>query len=459
MKETTKKIITALGILVTSIGTNSVNAQTNEILVGHQMPEVKMNSVLNYKNADVNISDFKGKLLILDFWATYCAPCVSMFGRTDSLQKIFNGKIQFLSVTKEPARKVQPFLDRMYRMNKIKPISVVGDTILSRYFYYASIPYYVWINSNGKVIATTDADEITAENIESVINGKSASFENRRDIRRKAIDYTKSLFVVSDNFVLKDSSRKREVLQRPDILSYSIATRWIDNAQGGFSFDPDHFNGFNVSIDYLYRMSYDLYYYASAIPGAFDSQTTHVFEMPDSLLNKITVPDNSPINGNSAKTIEWGKKYGASYEIVFPKGISWKEKIKQIKSDLDRYFAIPMGFEVVVEKRTDTNTTALKILNGSKLSTVGGRSFEKHDRYFYSQQNEPLATLIRTMNSYFLQGAKTTIVNKTNFEKKVDLQLNCDMTNLNEVNKELLKFGLSLIKEPTAIDVLVFKGK
>jgi thiol-disulfide isomerase/thioredoxin len=193
-------------ILLVCLIPRITSAQTNEILVGHKMPEVKFDNILNYTKTGAKLSDFEGKLLILDFWATYCAPCITMFGKTDSLEKAFQGKVKFLSVTKEPEGKVKPFLDRLYRAKKITPTSVVKDTLLSKYFYYSSIPYYVWINEKGKVIATTDASEITFANIQSVLKGLPTTFQNRTDIRRKPIDNIKSLFVVNDNFILKDST-------------------------------------------------------------------------------------------------------------------------------------------------------------------------------------------------------------------------------------------------------------
>jgi thiol-disulfide isomerase/thioredoxin len=438
---------------------NAVTAQTNEVLIGRQMPEVKLNNLVNSKNANLKLSDFRGKLVILDFWATYCAPCISMFSRTESLQKAFEGKVQFLSVTKEPLRKVQPFLDRMYKTKGIKPISVVGDTLLSKYFYYASIPYYVWINASGKVIATTDAEEITVENINSVLTGKQPRFANRRDIRRKPIDNIKSLFVVNDNFILKDPNQKREEVKASDILGYSIATRWIDDAHGGSAFDSVHFNCYNVSIDYAYRKCFDTYYYSWPQFGTFDSQTSHVFEMSDSLLNSVTVPDSSPINGNSAKTLEWGKKHGISYETFFPVGITWENRFKTVKNDLDNYFGKKMGFTVEVEKRVDSNTTVLKVINNGNhlLISTGEKAIRNYDRYSYMQKNASLNTFVSLMNSYFLQGANTTIVDKTGLKGNVDIDLNCDLTRIDEINIGLDKYGLKLVKEPTLIDVLVFK--
>ena len=41
-------------------------------------------------NYDVNLDDFKGKLLILNFWATWCAPCREEMPSLDDLQSNSN---------------------------------------------------------------------------------------------------------------------------------------------------------------------------------------------------------------------------------------------------------------------------------------------------------------------------------------------------------------------------------
>jgi thiol-disulfide isomerase/thioredoxin len=434
-----------------------VCGQVKAIVVGDKVPNIEIKKIINYKASHASLSDFKGKLLILDFWGTYCAPCITMFPKTDSLAKLFNNKVQFLSVTKEQEGKVKVFLSNMFNVRKIKPVSVVEDTLLSSYFRYSEIPYYVWINADGEVIGTTGASDITEQNVRAALTGKPTTFVNRNDLRWRQIDWEKSLFALSHNYTLIDTLTKREEIPNEDIISYSIAGKYVEHTPGQMWFDQNHFGAYNIATEFLYRWYYDIGYYKSPVPGAFDPLSNHVFEITDKkLLNKISIPPGS-IKGGTKEMHDWGVSNGISYEIVFPKNATWREKMEMIKQDLYRYFEKPLGFEVHVEKRIDSNATVLRRTDDLiNLATTGGKAEEHHDMFTYSQVNMPISRLLSILNSYFFQIRNTSFIDKSGLTKNVDLELNCEMTSLISLNKSLEKYGLRFSVEPTEIDVLVF---
>lgn len=48
---------------------------------------------------DVSLSDFKGKILLVNIWATWCAPCVKEFPSLKNLVKMFDGKVVVLAIS------------------------------------------------------------------------------------------------------------------------------------------------------------------------------------------------------------------------------------------------------------------------------------------------------------------------------------------------------------------------
>lgn len=59
-----------------------------------------------------DIKDYKGKVLLLNFWATWCPPCIKELPSLQRLQDIYAGK-EFAIVTidiGEPAEVIEPYL-------------------------------------------------------------------------------------------------------------------------------------------------------------------------------------------------------------------------------------------------------------------------------------------------------------------------------------------------------------
>lgn len=141
---------------------------TKEWQVSGEVPlEITLQNVLNYKSSTLSFKDYQGKLVILDYWNTYCGSCIKAWPKLDSLQQEYGERILILLVTTEPAEKVKTFVaQRSKAMNlKLSMPIVTDDTLLHQLNPTRYNPYYVWIEPGGQVIGKTNTYMMTKENV------------------------------------------------------------------------------------------------------------------------------------------------------------------------------------------------------------------------------------------------------------------------------------------------------
>lgn len=112
---------------------------------------------LNLTFKDVNgkkvaLSDFKGKVIILDFWATWCVPCKAEIPGFVALQAKYGAKgLQILGLSvDDPVAKLKPYVVEM-KMNYPVLQGLGRDDVLDAYAPIASIPTSVVIGRDGKI--------------------------------------------------------------------------------------------------------------------------------------------------------------------------------------------------------------------------------------------------------------------------------------------------------------------
>ena len=95
------------------------------------------------------MSSLKGKVVVLDFWATWCGPCRAQHPLYEQVKERFkdNPNVVFLAIdTDEDRSLVRPFLDRL-KWSK----EVLYDDGLGGYFRVNSIPTTIVLNPRGEV--------------------------------------------------------------------------------------------------------------------------------------------------------------------------------------------------------------------------------------------------------------------------------------------------------------------
>ena len=138
------------------------------ISLGHttEKPDIK-NLILtknpkNYENIifkdvyqkNVNLVDYKGKLVILNFWATWCAPCREEMPSLDSLQEkndLDNLKIFPINIGQENLEKSESFFKDL----NIKNLEIYFDppVTLAKKFSLRGVPTTIFFNKEGTEFA------------------------------------------------------------------------------------------------------------------------------------------------------------------------------------------------------------------------------------------------------------------------------------------------------------------
>jgi len=124
-------------------------------IVIHKVPKTYNNVIfLDKKDQKININEFKGKLLILNFWATWCEPCKEEMPSLDNLQKntkLDNIKIFAINIGKENFDKVNKFFLNL----NIKNFEPYFDppTTLAKMFSLRGVPTTILINKEGQEFA------------------------------------------------------------------------------------------------------------------------------------------------------------------------------------------------------------------------------------------------------------------------------------------------------------------
>jgi thiol-disulfide isomerase/thioredoxin len=100
---------------------------------------------------DIKISDYKGKIVILDFWATWCGPCRIGIPDLIELQKEYGKDIVVIGISLDDETKeaVVPF---MKKIGINYPVLYGTFEVTQQYGGVEGIPTTFVINRNGEIV-------------------------------------------------------------------------------------------------------------------------------------------------------------------------------------------------------------------------------------------------------------------------------------------------------------------
>jgi thiol-disulfide isomerase/thioredoxin len=124
------------------------------IVINEKLKKYDSLTFLDDKNKQLNLNNYQGNLILLNFWATWCAPCKEEMPSLDLLQsqkKLDNLKIFPINVGQDSFEKAENFFKDL----KIKNLGIYFDSpvTLAKKFGLRGIPTSVLFNKNGEEFA------------------------------------------------------------------------------------------------------------------------------------------------------------------------------------------------------------------------------------------------------------------------------------------------------------------
>ncbi|AKH95250.1 TlpA disulfide reductase family protein [Elizabethkingia anophelis] len=124
----------------------------SESNIGAQAPDFTLK---DYQNKIIKLSDSKGKYVLLDFWASWCIPCLEEFPALKEHYQKYSPHLEIIGISRdEDLEKWRRALSK-YEVNRWKQVSLVEnkDKNVEKTYFVSAIPVKVLINPEGKIIA------------------------------------------------------------------------------------------------------------------------------------------------------------------------------------------------------------------------------------------------------------------------------------------------------------------
>lgn len=414
-------------------GETADNSNITPLNIGDPIPEELWNMTMQVVNhpdgrETITLSEYKDKLIILDFWSTWCVPCIRNFPKLHALQEEFGDQIKVLAVTQEDSKKIKTFFTSGVGKEHTYVNSVVKDKVLSAYFPHNAVPHIAWVSPDGTVLNTTQANDMTTENIRDILNGQTP-----RLVAKVDIDRDRPLFL-SDHFGEGMELKSYSIFAKgyyPGLPSGNKIKRTKDGKIYGRQMT-------NATMMNIYRPIASALFEKNG--EKFNTKRMIIDVKEPTLLSSIVKVDGG---------YEEYNKY--NYELVVPEEKSDSLFYYMLK-DLNQY----SDYRACIEERQVYCLVLVRTSNRDKIKTKGHKRKIATSNSSIAFINCSITHILNVFNES--SNMSLPIIDETQYIENADIEISKSI-DLLKVREGLNAYDLDLVPAKRSLNMFLLKDK
>ncbi|MDN3588054.1 redoxin domain-containing protein [Pedobacter aquatilis] len=429
------KIFLIAAIACLNLATVAQEKYIPRLKVGDSVPELYFPVIVNSELKTAKLSDFRGKLVILDYWNKWCSSCISGFQKYSRLMNKHGAEMIVLPVSfLHTKAEVNTFLESRKQLKDTisLPFAVFEnkDNSLFKMLPTTGYPFSIWISKTGRILHLSS---YSATEEASILNGlkgypsgylgsvQDMNFSKTRPLLVDGNGGPDSAFIYRS--MITPYNDKIPASSGANLKSGNISRIWMYNApvlellkfaeKEGNTDDP-----FNLNI---------------VLEGDVAARLT--FARP------------------KVEKQGWLRKNGYCYELIQPGRLSRADAFAKMRTDLSDFFKIRFQSEnrlmpVMVLRQTDSLHRFKAVSAKTGIIRLPGNVLEINRR----KMDDVIA--------YLQVAGAPALGNGTGYESEVDIKINLPVPfDISLLNEQLEVYGLKFFPEMRTRRVIVISEK
>lgn len=141
--------------------TDDQKSRAAEIMAKLAKVETESGKVVNFTHKDVNgndisLSDFKGKVVLVDVWATWCGPCIAQIPHLKTLEKKYEGKdVVFMGVSVDEQKDYEKWKEFLKKeeLHGVQLFAGGFKSDIAKFYNINAIPRFMLFDKSGNLVS------------------------------------------------------------------------------------------------------------------------------------------------------------------------------------------------------------------------------------------------------------------------------------------------------------------